>query len=292
MPLNAVVSDINAVDEALRGFYKQDNGKYVLDVAAADGFALENTSGLKSALSSERKLREEFENKLKPYDGLDAAAARKALEALQAYGDMTPDQAKEAVETAKRLSAIDPEKEADKRAAQLVKDRETQLTGVFNQQLADLTSKLETSQKAADGLKGQLQTLMVDNVIKDELAKLNPLDDARDAIELLAKQAIRPKEVDGKVVVEVVDEKGLARINTDLSPVTVSQLLAELREKRPSLFKPDQINGVGLKPNSGVTGHQGPNPWAKDTWNMTQQMLLTNTKPELAKQLKAQAGVA
>jgi hypothetical protein len=33
------------------------------------------------------------------------------------------------------------------------------------------------------------------------------------------------------------------------------------------------------------------NPWAKETRNVTQQMLLENTKPELAKQLKAAAGV-
>lgn len=43
---------------------------------------------------------------------------------------------------------------------------------------------------------------------------------------------------------------------------------------------PEQGSGAGEK-----------NPWAKETYNITQQMLIENTNPELAKQLKAAAGV-
>ena len=43
---------------------------------------------------------------------------------------------------------------------------------------------------------------------------------------------------------------------------------------------PGQGNGAGEK-----------NPWAKESYNITQQMLLENTNPELAKQLKAAAGI-
>lgn len=293
MPLSAVVTDITAVDETVRGFYVEKDGKFVLDVAAADGLALENTTGLKTALSAERARREEFERTLRLFDGLDATAARKALDDVKAYGDLTPQAAKEALETAKRLQAIDPEKEADKRAAELLKAREEQLTGVFTQRETALKTEVENSQKTVSALREQLRTVMVDAVIKGELAKLNPLDDARDAVELLAMKAIRPREVDGQIVVEVVDDKGLARINTDLSPVTVAQYLKELRESRPGLFKPDPISGTGIAPNSSTSNPHGnqTNPWAKESWNVTQQMVLENTKPDLAKQLMAQAGV-
>lgn len=46
----------------------------------------------------------------------------------------------------------------------------------------------------------------------------------------------------------------------------------------------------GRNPEQGSgTGEQ--NPWAKDTYNITQQMTLELTNPELAKQLKTAAGV-
>jgi len=291
MPLNAVVADINSVDESVRGFYKEADGKFVLDVAATDGFALENVTGLKTAVSKERKRADDAETNLKAFEGLDANAARAALQALQEYGDITPQKAKEAIDTATRLSAFDPEKEADKIAEQKLKDRETQLKTVFDQQIADLTAKLEAAQKTSDGLKGQLHNLMIDNVVKTELAALNPLDDARDAIELVAKQAIRLTEKDGQVIVEVVDGQGLPRLNNDLSPMTVGQYLAELRETKPGLFKPDPIQGLGTKP-----GHNSPpastttNPWKKETRNLTEQMRILKENPELAKRLKAEAG--
>lgn len=291
MPLNAVVADINSVDETVRGFYKETDGKYVLDVAASDGFALENVSGLKTAVSKERKRADDAEANLKAYEGLDATAARNALAAISAFGDITPEKAKEAIETAARLSAFDPEKEADKLAAQKVKDTETQLKAAFDQQIADLTARLESATKNAEGLKSQLNTLMIDNVVKSGLAALNPLDDARDAIELLAKQAIRLTEKDEQVAVEVVDAQGLPRINTDLTPVTVAQYLAELRETKPGLFKPDPIQGLGTKPggNAPQTSTTS-NPWKKETQNLTEQMRITKENPELAKRLKAEAG--
>lgn len=46
----------------------------------------------------------------------------------------------------------------------------------------------------------------------------------------------------------------------------------------------------GRNPEQG-SGSGEINPWAKDTYNITQQMMLEATNPELAKQLKAAAGI-
>ena len=46
----------------------------------------------------------------------------------------------------------------------------------------------------------------------------------------------------------------------------------------------------GRDPQQGA-GSGDKNPWAKETLNITQQMVIENTNPELAKQLKAAAGV-
>jgi hypothetical protein len=47
----------------------------------------------------------------------------------------------------------------------------------------------------------------------------------------------------------------------------------------------------GRDPGQGGGGAGGNNPWMKESYNITQQMLLENTNPELAKQLKAAAGI-
>lgn len=46
----------------------------------------------------------------------------------------------------------------------------------------------------------------------------------------------------------------------------------------------------GRNPEQGA-GAGEKNPWAKESYNITQQMMLETTNPELAKQLKAAAGV-
>jgi len=96
-----------------------------------------------------------------------------------------------------------------------------------------------------------LQTLVRDNAIKSELAKLNPLDDARDAIELLAGQFIRTKMVDGKVTVEVLGANGAPRVKDHLgTPVSIADLLTEIRDTKPALFKPEEKRGLGTTPGS------------------------------------------
>ncbi|MEY9575878.1 hypothetical protein ABIE88_003454 [Bradyrhizobium diazoefficiens] len=291
--LKAVVTDLNTVDEAHRGFYVEKDGKFFLNVTASEGYELDNVQGLRSALGAERNNVAVLKEKLKPYEGLDVTAARTAIDRVAAFGDITPDAAKTAIETAARLSAIDPAKEADKLANEKFETHKGQLTAQFNLRETELTTKVKGLEETNASLTGQLQTLVRDNAIKSELAKLNPLDDARDAIELLAGQMVQTKVVNGQVTVEVLDVNRNPRIKDHLgSPFTIADLLVEIRETKPSLFKPDEKRGLGTQPGTTPAAPTGVvNPWAAETRNITQQMVLENTKPELAKQLKAAAGV-
>jgi hypothetical protein len=291
--LKAVVTDLNTVDEAHRAFYVERNGKFYVNITPVEGFELDNVQGLKTALGAERNNVAVLKEQIKPYEGLDAAAARTAIERIAAFGDITPDAAKTAVETAARLTALDPAKEADKIANTKLETLKSQLQAQFTLRETELTTAVKAGETTVQSLTGQLQTLVRDNEIKSELAKLNPLDDARDAIELLAGKSVRTKMVDGKVAVEVLDTNGNPRIkDVQGAPFTIADLLTEVRDSRPSLFKPEDKRGMGTTPGTTPPANQGVvNPWAKETRNVTQQMLLENTKPELAKQLKAAAGV-
>lgn len=292
--LKAVVTDINAVEEGHRGFYVEKSGKFFLNVTPTDGYELDNVSGLKTALGAERNNVAVLNEKLKPYQDLDATAARTAMERIAAFGDITPDAAKTAVETAARLAALDPAKEADKIANEKLETLKGQLTAQFNLRETELTTQASNYKSTVESLTGQLQHVMADSQVKSEVAKANPLDDARDAVELLVSKYVRTSMKDGKVVVDVIDVNGNPRIKDhNGTPFTVADLVAEIREKSASLFKPEDKRGIGVLPGSaGNPSTAGvANPWAKETWNFTQQNVLEISKPELAKQLKAQAGV-
>jgi polyhydroxyalkanoate synthesis regulator phasin len=295
--LHAVVSDLNTVPETFRPAYVEKNGKFVLNVTPAEGFVLENVTGLKSALDGERAAKEAAEAKLKPFNGLDPDAARNAIAVATQYGDVTPEKARQLAADVARLTAIDPNVEADKIAEEKVKRAKAAMEGTFSTKETEYQSEIKTRDTAIDGLKGQLRGLLVTNQIKAELSKLNPVEGVDDAIELLAERSIRTVEKDGKFEVQVVDAAGNIRHKLDgstLVPLTVSDLMSEIKEAKPGLFQAEPKGGVGITPGNGVPRPNGGvvNPWMKDSLNRTEQAKLTLSNPTLAKQMKLQAGVA
>ena len=56
-------------------------------------------------------------------------------------------------------------------------------------------------------------------------------------------------------------------------------------------FKPSSASGMGAKPNLSTANAAGiANPWAEGSINLTRQMALDNTDPELAAVLRREAG--
>lgn len=73
----------------------------------------------------------------------------------------------------------------------------------------------------------------------------------------------------------------------DGKPIGVDDVLKPLKESSPHLFKTQQ---GGYSP-AGGSGGTAVNPFAKETWNMTEQGKLLRSDPAQAKQLAAAAGV-
>lgn len=74
----------------------------------------------------------------------------------------------------------------------------------------------------------------------------------------------------------------------DGNPVGVDDVLKPLKEAFPHLFKAD--NGGGYKP-AGGGNPSAKNPFAKDSYNLTEQGKLLRDDPTRAKELAAVAGV-
>ena len=63
-------------------------GRYVLDTAPVDGWALEDVKGLKAMYSEKSEALKAAKTKLTEYEGLDPAAARAALERIETLGEL------------------------------------------------------------------------------------------------------------------------------------------------------------------------------------------------------------
>lgn len=124
MALKAILTTLDGLDENTKKLYVEKNGKFVLDVEAADGWNLEDVTALKKALSKERDGHKTAIDQLKVFEGLDAEEARKAIEQL------------------KELDG----KPLDKAVEERIKVREGQLVGKHEterKKLSDRASKLQ-----------------------------------------------------------------------------------------------------------------------------------------------------
>lgn len=276
--LKSVVTDLASVDDSLRAFYVERDGKHVLNVEPVDGLALEDVGGLKSALSAERRAHADA------VDGLREAKSR-----LDAFGDLDPQAARDALQ---RLAEGPADVET------IVKAR---IDGMRAGIVEAVGADARTARAELDTLKGtltkreaQLQKLALDNVLQSELSKVKPLDDAADALLLMAAQHVRMVEEDGELVARVVDRKGEPRLDAKGQPFTIAAFMAEMRDSRPSLFRSStSIAGLGTNPQDKSTGRGGgaaPNPWSPATRNLTQQAMLIKSNPALASRLMAEAG--
>ena len=88
----------------------------------------------------------------------------------------------------------------------------------------------------------------------------------------------------------IYKQGGLDKFNFDKDgkPIGVDDVLKPLKEASPHMFK--NKDGGGYNPAGGGNPPAG-NPFAKDTWNMTEQGKLFRENPAQARQLAAAAGV-
>jgi hypothetical protein len=103
-------------------------------------------------------------------------------------------------------------------------------------------------------------------------------------------EAINPAMVfDLLAAKAAVSEEGAVTVDGKSAQEAVSEFL----DQHPYLAKPRGCPGSGT-PQSSTLGAQGiapvKNPWAKGSWNLTEQARMFRENPEQARRLKAEAG--
>lgn len=232
MALKAIVDKIDDAPEALREHYVAGTaengaeGKFILAVESVGGWALEDVSGLKSALGKERTTREKLERDVVAFKDLDPAKAKAALSELE------------------ELKKLDPTAEADKIANTKFEAAKAQL---LEKHGADIAAKEERIGKLSGA---------VDRLVR-QAAATAAIAEARGSVDLLLPHVLahtKVKETDaGDFIVEVVDRDGNARIGDSKgSLMDIKGLVAEMRQSDTfaRAFDGDGHSGGGKQPDA------------------------------------------
>lgn len=150
----------------------------------------------------------------------------------------------------------------------------------LSKQLTTLQGKLKDNEGATATIE-QLKTQIADK--EKELAATRK----QNAIKLKALEA-GPNDVSD--ILPHIKQDAVV-VGEDGTITGLEEQIKTLRESKPYLFREQAADGTGGSKGAGAKGSKdkNSNPWAKETFNLTQQGRLLRENPELAKSLQAQA---
>ena len=255
MPLKAVLENVDDLDEAIRGLYVEQDGRFVLDVdeTVED---LPRISTLRNAYKREQEARKGASERLKKLEARVASLP-------EDFDPAELETLREAV-----AKAGDPGK-ANEHAAKIREQIEKKFT-----------ADLETERARSGKLETRLQRMIVDG----------GLDKALDAAGISAKFKPAARALLKERGIVRLDEDGdEAIVETDMGPTPVGQFVkdwAASDEGRAFVEAP-----VGGGANGASRGKFGePNPFGKGHWNKTTQARLFRDDRAKAERLAKAAG--
>lgn len=251
------VDPVTITEEEYEAMPEAVRGRFT---AADDGtgYTLQerDTSGLSSSLQKERDRRRTLERELR-----EAREARERLET-----DIT---------AASGGSNGKTEGETPADVLRRHREQTDQERATAKADRAKLMERLASTERNARGLPALTAAGLDPELVRYHLerqARMIPVEGS-DAFE-----------------VEVTDAHGKPLAVGDQDPFSV--LAESLRQQFPNaVANPPRGTGAGRN-STTIQGKSAPNPWKKDTWNITEQMTLERQDSDKAKRLASEAGVS
>jgi hypothetical protein len=254
LKLKITKAEWEGLEEGIQKLYEEKNGEYVLSVEG-----VEDTTGLKNALQKERNEREKFAKQVKAWETL----GKTPEEISELLAKLDADEAKKAEKAG----------EWEKVKAQLLDSHKKEL-----EKKDGVIAKMQQS----------LESYLVDANATAAIAEL------KGAPMLLlphVKASVKVIENDGRYMVQVVDTAGTPRVNSKGDPLTIKELVEEMKQSEifGRAFESTGTSGSGASGGNtgGSTGTK--NPWKKETFNLTEQGRLFRENPKLAERLRQEA---
>jgi hypothetical protein len=265
--LKAVIESETDVPEALKGEYVEKDGKFYLDL---DGTLSTHTAvvPLANALANVRKEKKTLQDKVTALeakvtglpDDFDPAA----------YADVLAE-----LETLKK----DPNRDKDTEA-KLKTERER-----YEQRLRDAEAKRLNDLKAKDDEIAErdsvIHATVVDGGLTDALVKYGIAKEFMGATRALLRGSVKVKKED--------DGKRHAVVDTDLGEVDIDKYVENWSKSDDG--KPFVIPAKGSGGHGSGNGRGSEiNPWAKESFNLTEQGRVMQVDKEKAKRFMKAAG--
>ncbi len=136
-----------------------------------------------------------------------------------------------------------------------------------------------------DALHGRLTAIQIDQAVVSEATKrgLRPT-----AIpDITSRARLTFKLVDG--VPQAFDGEKIRTGKDGVSPMTLAEWVDALVSDAPHLFEANAGGGAAGSSSGGAGNRSVKNPFRKETWNITEQMKIEKSDPQLAARLKATA---
>ena len=138
-----------------------------------------------------------------------------------------------------------------------------------------------------DALHGRLTAIQIDQAVVMEATKRGLRASA--IPDITARARMNFKLVNG--VPQAFEADGqTSRVGKDgFTPMTLAEWVDALVSDAPHLFEANAGGGAAGSGSGGAGNRSVKNPFRKETWNLTEQMKLQKTDPQLAARLKAAA---
>lgn len=221
--LKRIIDSLDKVDESLRKFYKEQDGKFVLDVEDED------VTALKNALQAERNANKEYKKKVPELES-KLASLEEDLEKARAKGADQKD--KDAIKA-----------EIDRVTAQLTEK---------------YTKEIDTFKSQNESLKTTVNRTILEN---EAIAALTAAKGKTKVLLPHVQRNLKVVEEDGKFVVRVINDKGeelISKKSGSTEPMSVHEYVESLRndEEFGLLFEGTNNSGSGSSrtSNGGTSG--------------------------------------
>jgi hypothetical protein len=245
------------IPEALKSFYIEKDGGWVIDIeGAADAAKLNEFRDNNIALAKERDTLKATWDGLNP-DDVKALIAKKA--------------------------EIEAQKSKDKgEIEQLITDRTAAMKDLHQKELDKIKADY-------DKTRTELKTLKIDSAILEVGTTLGLRETAHQDLIFRARTVFELDE-NGNVVAM---KDGKVIYNGNAEPITIKDWVNTTAKDAPHLFKESSGGGApGGKGGQGGGGFSGKNPFKAESMNLTEQGKLINTDRPLAARLAQEAGVS
>jgi hypothetical protein len=265
MAIQRRIASLEDAPEGLAAYYVQDGDGFSLDV---DGPGQDDVDKLKSALANERDAHKTTKSR---FSGVDISA-----EDLQTLRDRADDLAFQLENAPKARDPQELEDRAELLAARKTRELDRELQ-TLREQNSSYVDAIKLHEAAAN--QRMLRDAAMDAISGEKGIKL--VDSAREDLIPFVERSFHLNDLG-----EIVSKEGVG-----LEPgLTIREALTEMQAsgRRSHWFA--QSTGANASGSKGGSSAGGPNPFAKDTFNMTEIGKLIRSDPARAKALAKAAG--